>query len=334
MTQSTAQIRHVVDRSGFANPLTLGVLVEDADYLKVYADDGLLQVGTDYTVLGIGDANGVSIEIIGGEDVNEWVGVETFTALYDPVLQQGSDLSLGGTFGRAFEAALDAQSRQLQSLSDRVDRAIKLHASTTDDGDVVAVADHVIGFDENGELALLAISEDNVYPAVLASAVAFTPVGGISATTVQAALAELDSEKLGGALGSTDNRLLRADGTGGQTAQGSAVTVDDSGNVNGVGTLNVASRLYTNNNEVPYRLQGTATYDPPSLADGAGTTTTVTVTGAALGDIALASFSLTTSGITISAWVSGADTVSVRFQNESGGPLDINSGTLKAWVLK
>lgn len=81
-------------------------------------------------------------------------------------------------------------------------------------------------------------------------------------------------------------------------------------------------------------LEGTVTYDPPSLADGAGATTTVSVTGAALGDMASASFSLTTSGITISAWVSAANTVSVRFQNESGGPLDINSGTLKAWVLK
>lgn len=81
-------------------------------------------------------------------------------------------------------------------------------------------------------------------------------------------------------------------------------------------------------------LTGTATYDPPSLADGAGTTTTVTVTGAALGDMALASFSLTTSGITITAWVSATDTVSVRFQNESGGLLDIASGTLKAAVLR
>lgn len=83
-----------------------------------------------------------------------------------------------------------------------------------------------------------------------------------------------------------------------------------------------------------YPIEGTATYDPPSLADGAGATTTVTVTGAALGDMAQASFSLATSGITITAWVSAADTVSVRFQNESGGALDIASGTLKAWVLK
>lgn len=85
---------------------------------------------------------------------------------------------------------------------------------------------------------------------------------------------------------------------------------------------------------MPYMLSGTATYDPPNLADGAGTTTTVTVTGAALGDIAAASFSLTTSGITITAWVSNTDTVSVRFQNESGGALDIASGTLKGVVFK
>lgn len=79
-------------------------------------------------------------------------------------------------------------------------------------------------------------------------------------------------------------------------------------------------------------LQGTATFDPPSLADGAGTTTTVTVAGAALGDFASAAFSATTAGITVTAWVSAANTVSVRFQNESGGTLDIASGTLTARV--
>ena len=77
---------------------------------------------------------------------------------------------------------------------------------------------------------------------------------------------------------------------------------------------------------------GSKTYDPGSLADGAGETTTVTVTGAALGDFALASFSLDLQGIILSAWVSAADTVSVRFQNESGDTLDLASGTLRAWV--
>ena len=38
-------------------------------------------------------------------------------------------------------------------------------------------------------------------------------------------------------LGSTDNVILRANGTGGQTAQGSGIAVDDSNNVSGMGTL-------------------------------------------------------------------------------------------------
>lgn len=81
-------------------------------------------------------------------------------------------------------------------------------------------------------------------------------------------------------------------------------------------------------------LRGSAVYDPPSLADGAGDTTTVTVTGASLGDFAEASFGVNLSGITLTAWVSAANTVSVRFQNESGGILDLASSTLKVQVRK
>lgn len=81
-------------------------------------------------------------------------------------------------------------------------------------------------------------------------------------------------------------------------------------------------------------LEASATYDPGSLADGAGATTTVTCTGAVLGDFAIASFSLDLQGITVTAYVSATDTVSVRFQNESGGVLDLASGTLRVRVYK
>jgi hypothetical protein len=81
-------------------------------------------------------------------------------------------------------------------------------------------------------------------------------------------------------------------------------------------------------------LSGSATFNPSNLVDGAGETTTVTVTGAALGDYAEVSFSLDVEGITVTAWVSAADTVSVRLQNESGGTLDLGSGTLRARVFK
>lgn len=88
---------------------------------------------------------------------------------------------------------------------------------------------------------------------------------------------------------------------------------------------------------VPHRQQtqerfGSATYDPGSLADGVGVTTTVSVTGVATGMFAQACFSNDLQGITLTAWVSAANTVSVRFQNESGGVLDLASGTLRVHV--
>lgn len=81
-------------------------------------------------------------------------------------------------------------------------------------------------------------------------------------------------------------------------------------------------------------LSGSAVFDPGSLIDAAGVTTTVTVTGAALGDFALASFSLDLQGITTTAYVSAPDTVAVRFQNETGGTIDLASGTLRARVQR
>lgn len=77
---------------------------------------------------------------------------------------------------------------------------------------------------------------------------------------------------------------------------------------------------------------GAVTYDPPSLADAAGTTTTLTVPGASIGDFVAVSFSLDLQGILVCGWVSAADTVSVRFQNETGGPLDLAPGILKVLV--
>jgi hypothetical protein len=80
-------------------------------------------------------------------------------------------------------------------------------------------------------------------------------------------------------------------------------------------------------------LTGSATYDAASLVDGAGATTTVTVTGAAVGDFVLVSHGVDLSGITVTGYVSATNTVSVRFQNESGGTLDLASSTLRALVF-
>lgn len=76
---------------------------------------------------------------------------------------------------------------------------------------------------------------------------------------------------------------------------------------------------------------GTATWNPASVASGAATSTTVTVTGAALGDLADAAFSLAVpAGVVLSAEVTAADTVTVTLLNLSGGAVDLASGTLMA----
>lgn len=71
------------------------------------------------------------------------------------------------------------------------------------------------------------------------------------------------------------------------------------------------------------------------LADGAGETNTVAVPGVALGDIVLgASFGADAAGMTVTAYVSAANVVSVRVQNESGGAVDLAETTIKMVVAR
>lgn len=81
-------------------------------------------------------------------------------------------------------------------------------------------------------------------------------------------------------------------------------------------------------------LNASKTWDPASLATGTQTTTTVTATGAVLGDYAMASFSLSTAGLILRADVTAADTVTVVLLNMTGGTVDLASGTLKVRVWK
>lgn len=82
----------------------------------------------------------------------------------------------------------------------------------------------------------------------------------------------------------------------------------------------------------PEPLTGSATWNPASVADKASTSTTVTVAGAVLGDRCEASFSLSLSGMTLSAYVSAADTVTCVLENLTGGAVDLGSGTVRVFV--
>lgn len=73
-----------------------------------------------------------------------------------------------------------------------------------------------------------------------------------------------------GALGGTDNAIVRADGTGGATAQGSAPTIDDSGNVAGVGTFTATGTVETSGVLSSSRFAAAAQYQMKRASGSAG----------------------------------------------------------------
>lgn len=79
---------------------------------------------------------------------------------------------------------------------------------------------------------------------------------------------------------------------------------------------------------------GSATWDPGSLASGAGESKDVTVTGAALGDFVLPpSFSLDVQDLTLSAQVTSANTVTCTLTNTGFATVNLDSGTVYVRVL-
>ena len=78
-----------------------------------------------------------------------------------------------------------------------------------------------------------------------------------------------------------------------------------------------------------------ATLNAGSLADGAGETDDVTVPGVALGDMVIgASLGVDLVGLTVTGYVSAANTVKFRVQNESGSTVDLASATLRIVVVR
>jgi hypothetical protein len=78
-----------------------------------------------------------------------------------------------------------------------------------------------------------------------------------------------------------------------------------------------------------------ATLDAGSLVDGAGETDDITISGVALGDMVIgASLGVDLVGLTVTGYVSAANTVKFRIQNESGSTADLASATLRIVVAR
>lgn len=80
-------------------------------------------------------------------------------------------------------------------------------------------------------------------------------------------------------------------------------------------------------------LRVTSDIDFPSIVDGASATSNVTVTGAALGDLADVSVDANT-GLEFRAKVTATDTVTVRAFNLTGGAIDLANATFRIYVWK
>ncbi len=128
-----------------------------------------------------------------------------------------------------------------------------------------------------------------------------------------------DTTAAGGILFGTDTNLYRS---AADTLKTDDLFVADGGMTIGSGGTKITKHL-----------SSTDTWDPASTASGAAASTTLTVTGAALGDVVSAGFSLALpDGVTISGSVSAPSTVRLTLGNLSGGPVDLSSGTIRADV--
>jgi len=81
-------------------------------------------------------------------------------------------------------------------------------------------------------------------------------------------------------------------------------------------------------------LKGSDTWNPGSIADGDEEAKEVTVSGAELGDMAIASFSLDVSDLVLDAQVTASDTVTCILANNTGGAVDLSEGTVCVRVFK
>lgn len=80
-------------------------------------------------------------------------------------------------------------------------------------------------------------------------------------------------------------------------------------------------------------LTASATWDAGSIADEALESKDITVTGAVIGDFAVASLSVDSVDLTVTAAVTAADTVTVTIANLTGSAVDLASATVKVRVF-
>jgi hypothetical protein len=82
-------------------------------------------------------------------------------------------------------------------------------------------------------------------------------------------------------------------------------------------------------------LDGTISWNPGAIANAAGqTSSAITVTGAALGDLAIVAAPYDMQGVLAHAYVSAANTAKIQLANLTGASVTLGSGTWRVRVVK
>lgn len=166
---------------------------------------------------------------------------------------------IGGTYSRVSGAAPAASSLASSTNynAELNDVATALNNRVLADGSGAVTADIPLGAHS------LLISERTAPSSPAADTIAIYAKDNGSGTTHLYAKDHAGTEidfmaggTVGGSTGSTDNALLRADGTGGSTTQNSTVIVDDSGNLSGIGTVATSGNITINSQQALH--QGTS----------------------------------------------------------------------------
>lgn len=112
---------------------------------------------------------------------------------------------------------------------------------------------------------------------------------------------------------------------------GSGIAIETAGGTINQGNRNKLGYYSTSENSNV----GSIVWDPGSLADGTGeTSAAITVTGANLGEFIIVAAPYDLQGITCTAYVSATNTVRIRLQNETGGTIDLASGTWRVRLIE
>lgn len=204
MTVSSTENRESYNGNGvtvdFAFPYRF---LTNAD-LKVYVDDVLMTLTTDYTVAGAGDDSGGTVTML----VAPPLGTGNIVIFRDPSPVQELDLVENDPLpAEEVEKALDLLTMLHQRQTDQIGRTMRLSDSDTGTGNIVLPseserANKILGFDDEGSVQMVGSTDSGILAAQLMSSeesegsslVKHLPEGtGAVARTVQSRLRDYTS---------------------------------------------------------------------------------------------------------------------------------------------